>query len=464
MNQATAKQNPLATESITTLLPKYALPSVVAMLVSALYNIADQVFIGQSVGVLGNAATNVDFPITMLAMAVALLLGIGGAASFSLALGRGDRERAGYIVGNAITWMAAVGVVLSLAVLLFLPHVVKALGTTAEVLPYSLSYTGVTCLGLPFLILSSGISALIRADGKPGYSMLCMVVGCLVNVMLDLIFIFVFQMGVAGAAWATVIGQIVSCLLAVIYLPKFRQVKLTKSVFRPRAAVTKTIASLGMAASFNQLAMAVVQIAMNNTLTRYGAQSVYGSDTALAVAGIIAKVNMIFMSVVIGIAQGCQPIVGFNYGAKLYRRVRETYRLAIVAGLALTTVGFVCFQLFPREIISLFGSRESPQYYDFAERYFRIFLMLAFVNGVQPITSNFFTSIGKALLGLFLSLTRQILFLLPLILVLPLFFGIDGVVYAGPVADGAAAVLAALLVWREMRKISGLEQLQLTGP
>lgn len=449
--------NPLATRSIKSLLPRFALPSITAMLVSALYNIVDQIFIGQGVGKLGNAATNVDFPLVMLAMAVGLLFGIGGAAHFSLSLGRGNAELAKRTVGNAIVMLAVSGIALSVIVKVFLSPVLVAFGATDLVLPNALSYTGITCMALPFLIVGNGLSALIRADGKPTYSMLCMVVGCVINCALDPLFIFVFDMGIAGAAWATLIGQFVSFAMALQYLPRFRQVRLDMDAFRLRAHVLKSIASLGMAASFNQLAMAVVQVAMNKTLTHYGGLSVYGSETALACSGIIAKVNMVFMSVVIGIAQGSQPIVGFNYGAKRYRRVIETYRLAVVSGVALTTVGFVCFQLFPRQIMGLFGEVDMSSF-AFAERYCRVFLLMSFVNGIQPITSNFFTSIGKALNGLFLSLTRQILFLLPLVLVLPRLIGIDGVMYAGPLADTAAALLAILLVAREMKRITLLER------
>lgn len=203
--------------------------------------------------------------------------------------------------------------------------------------------------------------------------------------------------------------------------------------------------------------MGVVQIVLNNTLAHYGALSIYGSDIPLACAGIISKVNMIFMSFVIGISQGVQPIIGFNYGAALYRRVKKSYLLALTVATGLSLAAFACFQLFPRQIISIFGTG-SEMYYQFSERYFRIYMFLTLINGIQPVTSNFFNSIGKARLGVFMSLTRQILFLLPLIVIFPLFMGIDGVMYAGPIADGAAAIVCGLFTVRELRELTRLQQ------
>ena len=203
--------------------------------------------------------------------------------------------------------------------------------------------------------------------------------------------------------------------------------------------------------------MGVVQIVLNNTLAHYGALSIYGSDIPLACAGIISKVNMIFMSFVIGISQGVQPIIGFNYGAALYRRVKKSYLLALAVATGLSLAAFACFQLFPRQIISIFGTG-SEMYYQFSERYFRIYMFLTLINGIQPVTSNFFNSIGKARLGVFMSLTRQILFLLPLIVIFPLFVGIDGVMYAGPIADGAAAIVCGLFTVRELRELTRLQQ------
>lgn len=449
-------KNPLGTEKIQNLLVKFAIPSIISMLVSALYNIVDQFFIGRSVGMLGNAATNVAFPLTTTCVAISLLFGIGGASNFNLTLGRGDKKTASHYAGNSVFFLFFFGILLCIIVRIFLNPLLHLFGATSNVLEYSLIYTGITSLGFPFLILSNGGSNLVRADGSPRYSMLCMLTGAVINTILDPIFIFVFNMGIAGAAWATVIGQVISCGMIILYLTHFKTVDLKFSCFKPSFTLLIHIVSIGAAAFFNQIAMMLVQICMNNTLTYYGAQSVYGSDIPLACAGIIIKVGMIFFSFIIGLSQGLQPIISFNYGAKNYARVREAYLTATVIGTIISAVSFFIFQLFPRQIIGIFGSG-SEEYFHFAEQYFRIYLFFTFINGLQPITSNFFTSIGKATKGIFLSLTRQIIFLLPLIVLLPYFMGIDGVMYAGPIADFAAAVLAFIFIKKELQKMKQLE-------
>ncbi|MDR1375965.1 MAG: MATE family efflux transporter [Synergistaceae bacterium] len=448
--------HPLATGKVSGLLLKFAIPSIISMLVGALYNIVDQVFIGHSVGILGNAATNVAFPLVTICMSLSLLLGIGGASNFNLELGKGNPERAGRIVANAITYAVTIGVVLCAVVLLLLRPLLRSFGATDEVFSHAVTYTSITSLGMPFLIVSACGSHLIRADGSPTYSMLCNLTGALLNTVLDPLFIFGFGMGIAGAAWATTLSQAVSCAMAVRHLMRFRSVPLARDYFRPRLSELKAIASLGSSACFNQLSMMCVQIAMNNTLTRYGASSIYGSNVPLAAVGVITKVNMIFFSTVIGIAQGGQPIIGFNYGAGNYARVEKTFWLISSCGTAVSIVSFLCFQLFPRQIISLFGSG-SEEYYLFADRFFRIFLLMTFTSGILPSTATFFTSIGKAMRGFLVALTKQILFLLPLILIFPRFWGIDGVMYAGPVADSAAAILAAVLITTELRRMRKID-------
>lgn len=449
--------NPLATEKIGKLIPKFAIPSIISGLVSASYNIVDQIFIGQSAGLLGNAATNVAFPIVTISLAIALLLGVGSASNFSLELGRGHKENAGHIAGSGITYMVLSGAVLTAIVFALLRPLMLAFGATELVMPYALTYTSITALGIPFFILGVGGSHLVRADGSPKFAMLSMTSGAVLNIFLDPILIFGFNMGIAGAALATVIGQVVSGLLVLYYFSKFRTLKLTRVYLRPTLKNTIAIITLGMAACFNQLAMTVVQITMNNTLTEYGAKSQYGSEIPLACVGVISKVGILLFSIVLGIAQGCQPIYGYNYGAKNYSRVKETYFKAAVSATIISFIAFLCFQIFPRQIVSIFGAG-SEAYYHFAERYFRIYMMMTFLNGLQIVTSTFLTSIGKAKLGIFLALTRQIFFLLPLILIFPLFFGIDGVMYAGPIADGFAAMLAIFFVVREMRLMTRLER------
>ncbi|MFR2375435.1 MAG: MATE family efflux transporter [Blautia sp.] len=450
-------ENPLGSEPVSTLLRRFAIPSVIAMLVSALYNMVDQLFIGHSIGVLGNAATNVAFPLSMVCTSIGLLCGIGGAANFNLCMGRREPEHAKSYVGSAISMLAILGVILCVAVQLFLRPMMLLFGATPDVIDYACTYTRITSIGFPFLIVTIGGSNLIRADGSPKFSMLCNLVGAIVNTILDPLFIFVFHMGMAGAALATITGQILSFALVVFYLRGFKTLPLSLSDLKPNMACWARIAALGATPAFNQVAMMVVQIVMNNTLTHYGSNSVYGSDIPLACAGIISKVNMLFFSFVIGISQGLQPIVSFNFGAQKYDRVKDAYKKAVFAATAISIVAFLCFQLFPRQIIGIFGSG-SEEYLHFAERYFRIFLFFTFLNGIQPVSSNFFTSIGAPKKGIFLSLTRQIIFLLPLLLIFPYLFGIDGVMYTAPIADLAAASVSIVMVVREFKIMAELQK------
>ena len=450
-------ENPLGQEKISKLLRSFAIPSITATLVSSLYNIVDQIFIGQGVGYLGNAATNVSYPLSTICLAIALLIGVGSAARFSLCLGRKDPEQAAKIAGNGVILMAAAGLLYFLLGEVFLTPLLRIFGTTDEVMPYAQQYAGITLIGMPFLILTNGISNLIRADGKPKYSMACMVVGAIVNTILDPLFIFVFHWGMVGAALATILGQILSFFLAFRYLWRFRNIRLTRPCFQVDFREMGKTFYTGISSCINQVAITIVQIALNNSLTYYGALSQYGKEIPLAACGIVMKTNAILLSIIVGISQGVQPIIGFNFGARKYDRVKQAYLLAIKWNLVVSAVGFLLFQLCPRLIISLFGTGE-PLYFEFAILFMRTFLFMVLINGVQLLSSNFFTAIGKALKGLFLSLTRQIFFLIPLMLLLPMWLGIFGVLVAGPIADFIAFVVSVAFVVREFRKMSVLEE------
>lgn len=443
----------LGTGRILPLIVKFSIPAIIGMLVGSLYNIVDQIFIGQKVGVLGNAATNVAFPLVTICMAVALLIGIGTATNFSLELGRGNKEKAAYFAGNGITINIICGLCIAVLAKIFIIPLLHVFGATATVFSYAKTYTGITIVGIPFLLFGVAGNNLVRADGAPATSMFVMLAGAVANVFLDALFMYGFNWGIAGAAWATVISQMLSALLLAIYLIHTKSVKLSRRNFIPSFAYIKLIAYMGFASAINQIAMASFQIVMNNVLVYYGAKSVYGSDIPLACVGVITKVNMLLMGIVIGISQGCQPIFGFNYGAKKYHRVKNAYKDAAVIATVISVVAWICFLVFPRQITALFGNG-NELYFHFAEQYFRIFMVLTFLNGIQPLTSNFFASIGKAKLGAAMSLTRQVLFLIPLIVILPIFFGIDGVLYAGPVADCAAFIFAVTFVSREMHLLT----------
>lgn len=453
----TNQKNPLGYEKLSVLLKQFAIPSIIAMVVSSLYNIVDQVFIGQGVGYLGNAATNVAFPLTTICLAITLLISIGSASRFSLSLGAGDEDKAAQSVGNALTMMILFGILYFLIIEIFLQPLLKAFGATADVMPFAESYTRITAIGMPFLIVTNGMSNLARADGSPKYSMTCMLVGAIINTILDPIFIFKLHLGVRGAALATIIGQFFSFLMAIRYIRMFRQIHLSKQHFYLRLPVCLNIASLGMSNCLNQLAITLVQVVMNNSMTYYGAQSVYGSEIPLAASGIVMKTNGILLSVIIGLSQGSQPIIGFNYGARQYDRVRGTYKLAISCNLVVSAIGFVLFQFFPKQIISLFGTGDAL-YFEFSVKFMRIFLFMVIINGVQLLSSNFFAAIGKPLKGMFLSLTRQVIFLIPLILILPIFFGIDGIMFSAPIADALAFLVTLFFIGREMKQMRKLEQ------
>mgnify|MGYP002543236636 CR=1 FL=1 len=450
MNKET--NNPLGVQPVNRLLSQFAIPSIISMLVGSLYNIVDQFFIGQRVGELGNAATNIAFPLSTSCLALALLIGIGGSSAFNLAMGSGHEKRAVNIMGNAVVLLAGSGLVLSIITLLFLKPLLLFFGSPKAVLPYAMEYTKITAFGFPFLLLSTGGGHLIRADGRPRITMLCNLVGAVLNTILDALFVFGLNLGMSGAALATIIGQIVSGALAIGYLMHGKTVTIRRENLRIKWENVTRIASLGMAPCSNQVAMMVVQIIMNNSLTHYGAASVYGDAIPLACAGIVIKVNQIFFSIVIGLSQGSQPVESFNYGAKNYDRVRKAFSLAATSGVIISIVSFVLFQIFPRQILGLFGTGE-PEYFEFGVRFFRIFLFFIWLDALQPITSTFFTSIGKPAKGIFLSLTRQIIFFIPLLLILPHFMGIEGCIYCGPIADFLAAVVTIIMAFLEFKNM-----------
>ena len=452
----TTKNNPLGTERVGSLMVKFAVPSIIAMLVGALYNIVDQLFIGQAVGTLGNAATNIAFPLSTSCIALALLFGIGGASNFNLAMGEGRKEEAASYAGNAAVLLIGSGLVLFLVTQLFLTPLLAFFGAPADVMPYAKVYVRITSIGFPCLILTAGGCHLIRADGSPKMSMICNLIGAGINTVLDAIFVLGFRWGMAGAALATIIGQIVSAAVVIYYLAHYKTVHLGKKQLSVESRCAVNIMALGTASFFNQVAMMIVQIVLNKSLTHYGELSEYGAAIPLACAGIVTKVGQLFFSVIIGISQGTQPIESFNYGAKQFGRVREAYNLAVRAGAIISVVSFLIFQVFPGEILALFGTG-SDAYFKFGIKFLRVYLFFTFVKFLQPITSTFFTSIGKPQKGTFLSLTRQIVFLLPLTLILPLFVGIDGIMYAAPVADCLAAVIAITMAVKEFREMKKLE-------
>lgn len=444
--------NPLGTAPLGPLIYKFAVPSIIAMLVGSVYNITDQVFIGQVVGMLGNAATNVVFPLVSLSIALSQMVGVGMAAGFNLSLGAGKEDEAKGFVGTGLTLAALTGLVFTAVVLLFETPILLLCGATENALPYAREYLSVTVWGMPVAIFANGVYPIIRADRSPKLAMISSLLGAGLNIFLDWLFLYPLGMGIRGAAIATVISEVVSFLVCLAYFPRFKAFPLRWSILGLRGRYVADIAKLGTASFSNHMVMTLVNVVMNNTLTHYGALSAYGSDIPLAVAGVVTKVNMIMVSFAVGLAHGCQPILSFNMGAKNYGRVKATFKKAAVVGLAFSLCAFVLFQCFPRQIVSIFGAGD-PLYFDFAESYLRIYMFMVCLFGIQPLSVNFFTSIGAVKQGIFLSVSRQGFLLLPLLIILPLFLGLDGVLYAGPIADFLAVVLSVTMITRSFQSL-----------
>ena len=449
--------NPLGYAPIGELMRKFAIPSIISMLVSSLYNMTDQIFIGHKVGMLGNAATNVAFPMTMLLIAFAQLIGVGTAANFNINLGAKREEEAKKFIGTGLTMMGVIGMLFLVFVLVFKTPILKVCGATENVLPLAEIYLGITAVGLPFMLLTSAGSTLIRADGSPTYSMVCTVSGAVLNVFLDWLFMFVFQWGIHGAALATTVSQIAGALLCIAYFPKFKTFSIRRDMLGLKKEYMMKIAKLGTSNFLNHTIMMAVAIVLNNSLAYYGALTVYGKDIPLAVSGVATKLNSIMVAFVVGLAHGCQPILGFNIGAKNFDRVKATYKKAVKIGMCFSVTAFLLFQFFPREVISVFGAGD-PLYFDFAERYLRIYMFMVFTFGLQPITVNYFTSIGAVKQGIILSASRQGFILLPILLTLPLKFGLNGVLFTGPIADGLAAILSLTMVTINFRGLTRIQQ------
>ena len=444
-------KNPLESAPLGSLILKYSLPAIASSLVNSIYNVVDQIFVGNSVGELGNAATNVVFPLVLIVAALAMTFGVGGASAFSLYLGSKEEQKAKSVAGTSLTLTLLTGVVLAVLTLLFLRPILTAFGGRGQTLEYAIEYTRIVAFGTPLAMLGTGASQLIRADGSPRYAMLSTTLGAVLNAVLDPILIFGFDLGMSGAAWATVIGRLVSSVLILRYFGRFQSVTLERRDYLPRKSSVLRILKIGIAAGAMQFASTVISIVMNNVLGYYGELSPYGRDIPLACVGIITKVAALFDGVSLGIAQSMQPIIGYNYGAGNYDRIKTAFRKVgrIIAGISFAA--FLCFQLFPHQITAIFGGGDA-MYFAFAARYFRIHLFCTFIVGPQLLCTQFFPSIGKGGKGVVVSLLRRVFLLLPMLLIFPLFLGIDGVLWAGPVADGLAGVISLLLVRHEMKK------------
>lgn len=452
------KKYDLGKDNINKLLFAFALPCVIGSLINSIYNIVDQIFIGKGVGTLGNAATNVLFPLIIILSATSSLIGTGGAANLSLKLGEGNKEEAAKSIGNVILITSIASIVLTLIAYFLLPHMLYWFGSTDNVYPYAMDYGRIIVLGIPFLVIYSSLTNIIRADGSPKYSMIMLVIGAIINIILDPVFIFGFNMGVKGGAIATVIGEFISFILAIIYLFKIKSVKLSKRHFKLDRNVFK-ILSLGLSSFITQATVLVLFIFMNNMMTKLGANSEFGADIPLSVYGIISKVNSIYISIVIGISIGAQPIIGFNYGALNKERVKETLRKVLIVNFSFGILFNLIFVLFPTQIASIFISKTDANYIlfmKFAKLMCHTFILLCGLNALEMTTSVLLQSLGKVFKATILAFTRQIILLIPVSLILSIVFnkGIYGVLYAGIISDIITFIFAIIVFYSEYHKLS----------
>lgn len=452
------KKVDLGKENINKLLISLAIPCVISMLINSVYNIVDQIFIGKGVGTLGNAATNVIFPLVIIFNAVAGLIGNGAAANLSLKLGEGKKEEGGKIVGSAVTVSIIFSIILSVIAYLFLPKLVYMFGCTKNVYQYAVDYGKIIIIGAPFMIIYSALSQLIRADGSPKYSMVLLVVGAILNIILDPIFIFTFNMGVKGGAIATVIGQIVSFVMAILYLKKVKLVKLEKESFKVDKSITRTL-GLGLSSFITQSTVLALFVFMNNMMTKYGALTKYGADIPLSVYGVISKINSLYISTILGISIGAQPIIGFNYGAGNYERVKETLRKVLTINLVVGLIFNIIFYLFPKEIVSIFITNSDPNYklfLEFAVIICHSFLLVMGLNFLEMTTSITVQSLGNVKKATMVSFIRQIILFIPIACFMAIYLhkGIYGVLNAGPIADAITFFIALVIFYSEYRKLS----------
>lgn len=447
------KELDLGKERINKLILAFSIPCVISMLINSVYNIVDQIFIGKGVGTLGNGATNVIFPLVIVFNAFAGLIGNGAAANLSLKLGEKNQKEAAKGVGQAIIFTITISLLLGIVSFVALPKLIMLFGCTENVYNYALDYGRIICIGAPFMIIYSSLSNIIRADGSPKYSMIMLVVGAVINIILDPVFIFLFNLGVKGGAIATVIGQVISCFIALIYLKKFKSVKITKESLKIDKSIFK-ILGLGLSSFITQCTVLVLFVFMNNMMTRLGANSKFGSDIPLSVYGVISKINSIYISIVLGISIGAQPIIGFNYGAGKNKRVRETLRKVITINFIVGILFNLILFFFPRQIASIFISSSDASYdlfMEFAVLLCHSFLLLISLNALEITGSISIQSLGKVKKATALSFIRQIILLIPISLFLSIILnkGIYGLAYAGCISDFICFIIAIFIVGSE---------------
>lgn len=447
-----AVSNPLGTERIGKLLVRFGVPSIISLVVNSLYNMVDQVFIGNGVGYLGNAATNVILPIMTIVLAVGLMIGDGCAAFMGLNMGQGKAEKAAQGVGNAVTLTIVFGIVYTILVQLFLEPLCWMFGATEQSISYCLEYGRPIALGFTFLAIDMAFTSMIRADDRANVSLIGMLIGCAANVILDPIFIFVFDWGVAGAGWATIIGQILNAIYFLVCITRCKTVKLEKRHFKLKARTCGRMCVLGLSSFITQFALVIVIAAVNNTLKVTGEASKFGPDIPVSAMGVVMKVSQIMTSIVLGLASGILPVISYNYGSGKLDRVKKLYKYAVMIGSVVMIAAWMILEIFPNQIVRIFGE-QNELYMEFAHTCMRTYMMVSFTVGISIVTGIFFQSIDMPIQSMVLSLLRQIVILVPAVLLLGSTGNVLNVLWAGPISDGGACIaslVALALYWKKI--------------
>ncbi len=454
----------LGTERIGKLMRQYAIPCIISLLVGALYNIVDQIFIANAsyLGSYGNAANTVVFPLTVVALAIAVMIGDGCCAFVSMALGRNEADKARRSVGNAVVLSIAGSLVLTAIYLVFADGIIAMFGGTVneETFCHAQEYFFYITLGIPFYMFGQAMNPVIRADGSPRFAMVSTLAGAVINIILDPIFIFVFKWGMMGAAVATVIGQVATALLAVWYLLHMKIIRPAKTDFALSGSVCGRMLTLGITSFLSQISLVAAMAAINNMLRKYGAlDAVFGqaqyAQIPMAVVGIVMKFFQIVISIVVGMAAGCIPIVGYNMGAGKTLRVRDLFTRLLVAEALVGAVALILAEGFPRQLIAIFGAANESSYYtDFAIKAFRTYLCMMILACVNKACFIFLQAVGKALASTLLSMFREVVFGVGFALLLPVFFGLDGVLYSMPVSDILTFIISAIIIVKTYRELN----------
>lgn len=451
--EQTNQNRMLGEEKISKLLIKFSIPCILSLLISALYNIVDQIFVGNSeLGYLGNAATGIVFPILIIAQAFAWCIGDGSAAYLSICQGKKDTQNSHRCIGTGITITLILSVIMLALCAVWKEPLLRLFGASDQTIGMAMEYFTIVLCFFPAFMLMNMMNAVIRADGSPAVSMASMSLGAILNIILDPIFIFALNWGIAGAAWATVIGQTFSFLVSVLYFFRTKSFRLTKDSFVPHFKIFSNALKLGASSFITQMSIVVISLVCNIMLAKYGALSIYGQDIPISVISIETKVFTIVINIVVGIVLGGQPILGYNYGAGKYKRVKETYRTILIATLAVGIVSTLIFEICPQAVIHIFGSGNDTLYLEYAKRTFRIFLSLVIFTCVIKMSSIFFQAVGKPVMAVIASLTRDIVCFVPLVILIPSIYernqagsGVNGILFAAPAADIIGMIVAVCL-------------------